>query len=59
MAILGRRNKYQNNDGSTIAEISLEKTLNAIILKMANNGEWEDGPGGKLIPAMKIVKNIS
>jgi hypothetical protein len=39
MAISGRRNKYQNNDGSTIAEISLEKTLNAIILKMANNGE--------------------
>jgi hypothetical protein len=42
-----------------VAEISLERTLNALILKMANNGEWEDEPGGKLIPAMKIGKNIS
>jgi len=31
----------------------------AVIPKMAINGEWEDEPGGKLIPAMKIGKNIS
>ncbi len=53
MAISRRRSKSQNN------ELSVEKkTLNPINFKMANNGEWENEQGGKLILAMKIGNNI-
>ncbi len=55
--------QYQGGDLSLrimikVAELRVEKTLNPIIFKMANNGEWKNEQGGKLIPAMKIADSI-